>query len=56
MPKTAHLYKEGSTFEKVMMLYRFDKKLRLLMFNEIEKMPLRVATLTIALSMFLRVL
>ena len=37
MPKTAHLYKEGSTFKKVMMLYRFDKKLRLLMFNEIEK-------------------
>ena len=27
MPKTAHLYKEGSTFGKVMMLYRFDKKL-----------------------------
>ena len=27
MPKTAHLYKEGSTFKKVMMLYRFDKKL-----------------------------
>ena len=25
MPKTAHLYKEGSTFKKVMMLYRFDK-------------------------------
>ena len=22
-----HLYKEGSTFKKVMMLYRFDKKL-----------------------------
>ena len=37
MPKTVHLYKEGSTFEKVMILYRFDKKLRLLMFNEIEK-------------------
>ena len=37
MPKTVHLYKEGSTFEKVMMLYRFDKKLRPLMFNEIEK-------------------
>lgn len=37
MPKTAHLYKEGSSFKKVMMLYRFDKKLRLLMFNEIEK-------------------
>ena len=27
MPKTSHLYKEGSTFKKVMMLYRFDKKL-----------------------------
>ena len=34
-PKTAHIFKEGATFKKVMMLYRFDKKLRLLMFNEI---------------------
>ena len=42
MPKTAHLYKEGSTFEKVMMLYRFDKKLRLLLFNEIEKIEIAV--------------
>lgn len=40
MPKTAHLYKEGSTFKKVMMLYRFDKKLRPLMFNEIEKIEI----------------
>ena len=40
MPKTAHLYKEGSSFKKVMMLYRFDKKLRLLMFNEIEKIEI----------------
>ena len=42
MPKTAHLYKEGSTFKKVMMLYRFDKKLRLLIFNEIEKIEVAV--------------
>ena len=42
MPKTAHLYKEGATFKKVMMLYRFDKKLRLLMFNEIEKIEIAV--------------
>ena len=42
MPKTAHLYKEGSTFKKVMMLYRFDKKLRLLMFNEIEKIEIAI--------------
>ena len=42
MPKTAHLYKEGFTFQKVMMLYRFDKKLRLLMFNEIEKIEIAI--------------
>ena len=42
MPKIVHLYKEGSTFEKVMMLYRFDKKLRLLLFNEIEKIEVAV--------------
>ena len=39
-PKTAHIFKEGATFKKVMMLYRFDKKLRLLMFNEIEKIEI----------------
>lgn len=27
-PKTLHQYKEGATFSKVVMLYRFDKKLR----------------------------
>ena len=42
VPKTAHLYKESSTFKKVMMLYRFDKKLRLLMFNEIEKIEIAI--------------
>lgn len=36
------LYKEGATFNKVMMLYRFDKKLRLLLFNEIEKIEIAV--------------
>ncbi|MBP5503053.1 MAG: Abi family protein [Bacteroidales bacterium] len=36
MPKKQHLFKQGSTFEQVMMLYRFDKKLRLFIFNEIE--------------------
>lgn len=42
IPKTSHVYKDGSTFEKVMMLYRFDKKLRLLMFNEIEKIEIAI--------------
>ena len=41
-PKTLHHYKFGSSFSKVMMLYRFDKKLRLLLFNEIEKIEVAV--------------
>lgn len=41
-PKDQHLYKKGATFDKVMMLYRFDKKLRLLLFNEIEKIEVAV--------------
>ena len=36
-PKEAHRYKTGSTFQDVLNLYRFDKKLRLFLFNEIEK-------------------
>lgn len=30
IPKEQHLFKQGVTFGKVMILYRFDKKLRLL--------------------------
>ena len=41
-PKEQHIYKKGVTFDKVMMLYRFDKKLRLLLFNEIEKIEVAV--------------
>lgn len=41
-PKTHHQYKIGASFKKVMMLYRFDKKLRMLMFNEIEKIEIAV--------------
>lgn len=41
-PKALHLYKEGASFDKVMMMYRFDKKLRLLLFNEIEKIEIAV--------------
>ena len=42
IPKEHHLYKQGATFSKVMMLYRFDKKLRLLLFNELEKIEVAV--------------
>lgn len=41
-PKTNHTFKNGYTFDKVLMLYRFDKKLRLLLFNEIEKIEVAV--------------
>ncbi len=41
-PKTQHQYKNGTTFKKVMMLYRFDKKLRILLLNEIEKVEIAI--------------
>ncbi|WP_278504437.1 Abi family protein [Phocaeicola barnesiae] len=40
MPKEAHQYKVGSTFQDALNLYRFDKKLRLFLFNEIEKVEI----------------
>ncbi len=42
IPKERHEFKPNSTFSKVMMLYRFDKKLRILLFNEIEKIEVAV--------------
>lgn len=36
-PKRNHLFKPQSTFEQALSMYRFDRKLRLLLFNEIEK-------------------
>ena len=41
-PKTNHRYKAGTSFDQVLMLYRFDKKLRILIFNEIEKIEIAV--------------
>lgn len=41
-PKSQKLFKQGASFQQMMMLYRFDKKLRLLMFNEIEKIEVAV--------------
>ena len=40
MPKEAHQYKVGSTFQDALNLYRFDKKLRIFLFNEIEKVEI----------------
>ncbi|MGM9841015.1 MAG: Abi family protein, partial [Candidatus Limisoma sp.] len=39
-PKTEHHFKQGSKFQDALNLYRFDKKLRLFLFNEIEKVEI----------------
>ena len=44
LPKSANKFKPGTSFRQVMMLYRFDKKLRLLAFNEIEKIEIAFRT------------
>ena len=44
VPKSEHRFKTDASFQQVMMLYRFDKKLRLFMFNEIEKIEIAVRT------------
>ena len=41
-PKEQHQYKPGATFSQIMTLYRFDKNLRLFIFNEIEKIEVAV--------------
>jgi abortive infection bacteriophage resistance protein len=41
-PKTGHLYKDGATFDMALDMYRFDRKLRILLFNEIEKIEVAV--------------
>ena len=41
-PKSDLALKDGTTFEQVMTLYRFDKKLRILLFNEIEKIEIAI--------------
>ena len=41
-PKTEHRYKDGATFEMALNMYRFDRKLRVLLFNEIEKIEVAI--------------
>ena len=41
-PKENHVFKPGSTFNQALDMYRFDRHLRLLMFNEIEKIEVAV--------------
>lgn len=39
-PKEKHSFKSGSKFQDAINIYNFDKKLRLLIFNEIEKIEI----------------
>jgi abortive infection bacteriophage resistance protein len=41
-PKTEHLYKNDATFDKALDMYSFDRKLRILLFNEIEKIEVAI--------------
>ncbi|MCL2028702.1 MAG: Abi family protein [Bacteroidales bacterium] len=41
-PKCDHIYKPNATFDLVMNMYRFDRKLRILLFNEIEKIEVAI--------------
>ena len=40
IPKETHVFKPGATFNQALDMYRFDRHLRLLMFNEIEKIEI----------------
>jgi abortive infection bacteriophage resistance protein len=42
IPKENHVFKSGATFNQALDMYRFDRHLRLLMFNEIEKIEIAV--------------
>ena len=41
-PKENHVFKSGAVFNQALDMYRFDRHLRLLMFNEIEKIEIAV--------------
>lgn len=50
LPKGQHYFKEGSSFRKVMQMYRFDRKLRMLMFNEIEKIEVAIRSVIVNIT------
>lgn len=41
-PKKLHQFKFGASFDKSLSIYRFDRQLRLLIFNQIEKIEIAV--------------
>jgi len=41
-PKDERIFKTGATFDLMLDMYRFDRKLRMLLFNEIEKIEVAI--------------
>jgi abortive infection bacteriophage resistance protein len=41
-PKANHIYKDAVSFDMALNMYRFDRKLRILLFNEIEKIEVAI--------------
>jgi abortive infection bacteriophage resistance protein len=41
-PKSNHRYKDEATFRMALDMYRFDRKLRILLFNEMEKIEVAI--------------
>lgn len=46
-PKAEHKFKTGSRFKQAMDMYRFDRKLRVLCFNEIEKIEVAIRSIIV---------
>jgi len=47
LPKSNHQYKAASNFTHALDMYRFDRKLRLLLFNEIEKIEVAIRSIIV---------
>ena len=41
-PKENHIFKKSVSFDMALEMYRFDRKLRILLFNEIEKIEVAI--------------
>lgn len=44
IPKESHIFKNGSTFEQAIQMYQFDRKFRILIFDEIERIEISFRT------------
>lgn len=46
-PKSDKIFKPDATFDKALAMYRFDRKLRLVLFNEIEKIEVAIRSMMV---------